>query len=345
MTETLSRKIRSANVLMTLCIVALHATGDKEPRLIPVGIATDFAVPVFFTISAFLYFQGWQPTWECYTQKLRKRLLSLYLPFVCYNVIFACYLYAKSEWLHFPTNKQLPDNGWELLSSILTGWPMMPDGVLWFVRCLLFFALGAPLLAFVVRKGRWTLLPLTVAGFLLARLSNYESVLYWLPCFALGAFCAFFETDVRRWLTPLHSDKRKKWGVTAAFALYIVVVPVMLCNVAYHSLPYYTYRIVAPLWIMALYAAHDDLLPRRLTDALAPFTFFFYCMHTAFLDVARHFIEPLLPSSLFVVTFLLLTATTVVTLWLAGSLLRRQPLIWQLLTGFRNNTQHPSPNT
>ena len=57
MTDTISRKIVSTNILCTILIVCLHARYEYNGVYNIIGTLSDIAVPVFFAISSYLYFE------------------------------------------------------------------------------------------------------------------------------------------------------------------------------------------------------------------------------------------------------------------------------------------------
>lgn len=106
MDEIVSEKIRNTNVLMTLMIVLLHSTISGTFLYKIVGTCCDVAVPVFFTISSFLYFQKWEFSWECYKRKTWTRFKSLFIPFLLYNILFYIYyVFTTNVFNIFPAKK------------------------------------------------------------------------------------------------------------------------------------------------------------------------------------------------------------------------------------------------
>lgn len=110
---------------------------------------TDCAVPMFFVISGFLYFfKNPYLTKEIYKVKTKKKVLTLMVPFFCWNVV-AC-MFEPTRFL----NASLWDKitgFWSLTMDF--GYGRGPwDGPLWFVRDLFVTMLFAPIVEYIVRK-------------------------------------------------------------------------------------------------------------------------------------------------------------------------------------------------
>ena len=324
-----SRKITSANVAMTMLIVLLHTVFDN-PALKGVYVLCQMAVPVFFSISAFLYFQQWEFSWSCYKQKVLRRVKSLWVPFVIFNALVVLYYFVKLYLLPIPSERhELPDV-LEIVTGCLFGIPEPFNGPLWFVRELMVFVLFAPLLGWVVSRGWKWAVAIVMVSFAVGRYASYFSILYWTPCLVLGCYCALFEV---RCLSNKISDKWK-WLVVTCFLMFLAFVYFCLQDAADSSLLYYFYRMSAPVWILLLYTVFDNLLPHRLVMSVAPFTFFIFCSHTFFINIVNALVQGIctLPCGVgeavvFVVAFVMVV--------LAGRLLSCVKPLWKLLTGFR----------
>lgn len=341
MSPTLSRGITHANVLMTLLIVCMHAIWIDETRLLPLFVLTNAAVPTFFVISSLLYFQHWQPTWACYRQKLLSRVRSLLVPYLLYNVLFYGYYVVKIHVLHMPTTKVIPtDTLGEALLCILQS---VPDGVLWYVRDLFLFALIAPLIGLVLRKSRILSAVLTAAS-LGCFLLPYENLFFWTPCLLAGCYVALNADTVVACFGRLHHSLTAR---RAGMLLTIAGVPAVCCAMAsipWDSLPFYLYRMSAPLFVAVAFCAFGSLLPERWVGHLSPLTFFIYCTHPAFVDAAKALVlyGPLADVTMpLAVRYGLVVLCTLLPMVLCAVAVRRlTPWLWRPLTGYRAETRH-----
>lgn len=154
------------------------------------------AVPIFFIISGFLLFYNVQHyNKNIYLSKIRKRVKSLLVPYVLWNLIYLMILYicGQKSFLFL----EVPDlfNGKLSVLQVLQFVFIKPlDGPLWFVRNLFVMALLSPLLYWIVRKTKF-MLPITL--FVFAQIwhnSLLESML-WFSCgvsFAIWKFDFFY---------------------------------------------------------------------------------------------------------------------------------------------------------
>ena len=334
MQPVISKKILSANVLMTGIIVLLHTVFD-EPRLRGVYVLCQVAVPVFFTISAYLYFQRWELSWKCYRQKIQRRLKSLWLPFVLFNALIVVYYYVKLYLLPIPSERQLLLGGLETLCSCLFGVPQVMNGPLWFVRELMVFILLAPLLGWVVLWGWRSTLVIVLASFVACRFASYFSLFYWLPCLAFGCYCALHEESIIGLLDRIRKWTYSKPTVIVCFLCFIAVAYSCLQEAEDSSLFYYAFRMSAPVWTVLIYSLCDNLLPRWLVGQVAPLTFFIFCSHTFFINIVSTLLSRFLPMLPCGLSHLVVFAVSFTLVVLMGKVLSHIRPLWLLLSGFR----------
>lgn len=128
-----------------------HAITDELTRI---------AVPLFFFISGFLFFYRSDFSLKVYGQKLKKRIRTLLVPYMFWNL--AVLLLTFLSQLLLPSmlsgkNKMVADYGW--LDWIDLFWSHT-DGTmpicypLWFIRDLMIMVLFTPVTHFLVRHGK-----------------------------------------------------------------------------------------------------------------------------------------------------------------------------------------------
>jgi surface polysaccharide O-acyltransferase-like enzyme len=131
------------------------AATDFVINLISQGIAR-LAVPLFFAISGYLFFQGEWST-RLYVDKLRRRSRTLLLPFVLWNA-GTLMLYALVQSLP-QTRAYVSYSVWPPIRSLslfgylnaligITGFPILPP--FWFLRDLMVLVVVAPLFHFLL---------------------------------------------------------------------------------------------------------------------------------------------------------------------------------------------------
>ena len=329
MTAQLSSKLTSANTLLTFLIVALHS---NMQQIYPMTLITDMAVPTFFCISAFLYFQNWQPTRAFYLKKLSSRFRSLFIPYILYNVLFYIYYIIKIYVLHIPVTKNIPTAPLDAVLCILGS---VPDGPLWFIRALLFFVLLAPLFGLIIRAHRLAIIPMVIAGIVISRYFYYDTFPHWITCFSVGCFFALYQDEVTNmfhqycptWLRQLITNRLFLLGCLALCCLFFYQVHMQ-------SLPYYLFRIAAPFWFLCFYIKSDPM-PASLVRIAHPYTFYAFGIHVLFIWNINGILTRFFPSNTFL-EFLIQFLGTIILIYLSGLILKRISCVWALLTGFRN---------
>lgn len=316
---------------MALCVVFIHSYGARvadcahivaEPltwqsaydvvRLFCSKVFPGFAVPTFFMISGYLFFLNMrQWNWLAYGEKLRRRVGSLLLPYLGWNVFHCIHL----SW---PTLMKIfrGEAGWPRLWALwhrFGGWGMLWDGhvnqpvyenilgvpmpftapvlaPLWFLRDLMVVVLLAPLIYWLLRLcGRWLLGVLGVC-FLLN---------VWVPVHGSSSTCTFwFSVGAYHSLRGLDlvGEMRRLRGVTYPVAL--ATMALLLCLRASHPGPdSLGLRLLNSVYVLSSsFAAVSvaGVMSGRLRwpQWLVGSTFFIYVSH---IFVRKQVLRPLMP--------------------------------------------------
>lgn len=334
MTKGISQHIKTLNVVLTLLIVALH-TMVWEARMWPLRPLVNVAVPMFFVISSDLYFQRYQPTARCYWQKLRRRLCSLYVPFVVYNALYVPYILLKKHVLHAPDVRGIDVCSTDMLTSVFFGSPWLPNSVTWYLLAVLLFALFAPGVGWVCRRW-WSAVMAMAVSLLCCHLFPYTCVAYWLPCLLMGGWLAAHEAQAAEWWRRWRSVRslRVLAAVLVAGSLLFFAFWLSEADV-FTSVHYFVFRMLAPWLVLLLVFAVGNLLPRRVVLAFSPLTLPVYCLHVVFVNLSVQAVARFLPHLHFALAQLLSFALALLTVVAVCMLLRRVPPLWRVLTGFR----------
>lgn len=217
-----SEKIYVLNLFLILLVLYIHSY-YLEAVDYPVAAALQkftgnnglsrVAVPLFFLLSGMLFFNGVTKVEQCF-QKQKKRVRSLLIPYLLWNIIFV---------LWYVVLQNIPGVG-GFINSDMVGKVMggsLFNGIrelfwtpvafqLWFLRDLLFIVLLAPGLYYLIKYVKWfspiiamaTMELLVGCGFFVA--INYE--LYridGIAFFCLGAGISMYSSleQMDRWLS------------------------------------------------------------------------------------------------------------------------------------------------
>jgi hypothetical protein len=335
MTATISQKIKEINVLMTIFIVALH-TLTWEERMASLRIIVSTAVPMFFIISSYLYFQNYSPTWQFYKNKTISRIKSLYIPFIIYNLIYIPWILFKVNFLHLPDTRHISILSLDTITSIFIGLPETLNPVLWFVRVLIVFVITAPIIGFIVSYTKWITYPLIIINLLILHFFDYYSFFYWLPCFFLGAYLSIFEDNILPFLKSIKSNQLYYYLSIIIIVFYFIFFVFFLNNKDIdYSYQFFLYRMTVPLIIILLYTTIHYILPKKVTTFISPYTFPIYCLHIVFVNVSVQTISRIIPDQYYILTIFLSFFLAFITLLPFCKMLSKIDFLWMLLTGFR----------
>lgn len=336
-----SRTIEWLRFPMAALVVLLHtgALGihSAQPVYRTLSILTSgalcrLAVPCFFFVSGYLFFtkmQEWD--WACYKGKLKKRVRTLLVPYLLWNVIAAALLYSYRSW-------RMRLDGLDPVSFIAQvkewgGWwdaDVSFDGPLWFIRHLMFLCLLAPLVWYLVK--RWGLYWLALCSVALMFSSSFEGIC----TFSAGAYFQIHGKDLL--------GELRKVRVPAYIMSILLLAGIVL--VYDNSFLYVLFR---GLFILFGIIAAFNLVSSALEGGsfkVRPFlglsSFFIFAAHNILIlhDVARWAVLHLIPgrgTELFncIDLFLRPTIAVFVCLLLYWLMSRLMPRTMAVLTGGR----------
>lgn len=150
-TKVLSEKIKIASFICTVMVVFRHSLnhiafwGQWNPSTISGFIEggnstlTEVAVPLFFTISGFFFFNKTYYPLQFYLKMVTKKIKSLITPFLIWNFVGALILIATHKFIY---ENSLFDYFTALVRS---DW----YGPLWYIRTLVIFMLAYPIYGWI----------------------------------------------------------------------------------------------------------------------------------------------------------------------------------------------------
>lgn len=233
------------------------------------------AVPVFYIISGYLFFvnvKEWSG--QVYRQKLLRRVKTLLIPYLFWNLLMAWKLQTFS-WEVFwtfwkPSGIQIDWFGHEQLMTAPANMP------LWFLRDLMIVSLLTPIIYIGVKKlGSWLLTGLTLVY--LSGVCAFVPGLsaYAVFFFTLGSFLAIRKMDL--YMTMLRFER-------PAYVLsFLLAVAMML---TYHATVFSSimlcFRVVGAVAVFCLAYRILALTSRRLPTVVCHSAYFVYLAHFVF---------------------------------------------------------------
>lgn len=202
--KSTSDNIKTLGVVMTAAIVMYHcgatASSNAGGGMVDlwlndhVSIAFNqigvFAMSYFFTVTGFLFFLGL--SLGKIPSKIRKRVKTLLIPYVAWEIIATCYYAAIGRTYSF--------NAWASTVFLFNAWP--PDGALWYVYAIFLLACCSYVLLPLLNNGKFggvAVLVCFFACYFFCNTSNpaissivsygyLGNVLTYLPAYVLGAY-------------------------------------------------------------------------------------------------------------------------------------------------------------
>lgn len=293
-----SKKIKVLSFVLILLVLYIHSFYNEaiDTRLASSvqtfvgggGIAI-VAVPMFFVISGFLFFNNIGNVKNCFP-KIKKRASSLLVPYLIWNCVFV---------LWYVVLQNLPGIGGminsDMLTQIFAG--SFIEGIdamfvapaafqLWFLRDLIIIVMLSPLLYLLLKYGKW----IVVVGLLLVtpyikevtETFNQFGIAY----FAMGGAIAMYSDliTIDRFLT--------KPVVICSSFIYLVHAVMLSANVQLDFRYVGVISVLAAIitvWRLYDWIASNQSLTSKLTplNSLLGYSFFIYLFHEPVFNIIK----------------------------------------------------------
>src|ERR1017187_8695380 len=248
------------------------------------------AVPILFLISGFLLFEGFEMTWSACKGKLRRRLETLLIPFLFWNLLTLGLLLlgeirpaTRSYFVGNPQWPLLTSFGWmDYLRAFGIGGAYPIAYQFWYVRDLMGLVLLSPLI-WVILKSK-AALPFIICVSLLWTIGWWP--LLWpnvgvVFFFCLGAYLSSNKMDI------CILDARGKWIILAAY-IPMLFIDVLSRGSAENNL-FHKATILLGItiaWWLTSLVCLNPALTTRLTH-LGEASFFVFAAHEPVLTIFR----------------------------------------------------------
>lgn len=331
------------NFLLSLMIVFHHAftvNVDYNGSLLlqaygwTIGIQrfmynlSECAVPMFYFLSAFLFYRTFDGSWIQYKEKIRRRFFSLFIPYV----IFCTFGYVK----HLSV---IGLGGGNFTGYIYSLWvcDTMP---LWFIRELMALSLLAPILWRLIQRPFLVLLLSIILIFLITiGIIPYRSFLYWIPIYIMGAMLD------KKILSKLYILMENRVGLCCSIVIcvmYIIWAWLLPNGISradmtwVQNMDFIMFRIATPLvflplsWILFRYHIRD----RRFMK----YSFFVYCMHFPVITILGIVLDRLMGMAWYfemIKYTIIIVLTYTICVLMAMMMQKYTPSLWYILNGHR----------
>lgn len=298
-----------------------------------------FAVPTFFAISGYLFFYKIKDFGiSCYKYKLRRRIRSLLVPYVIWNIFYFVLFALKAKYMSggmYSADTTDYDIGY-LITGLWSTYAYSGDNVpiyfaFWFVRDLMVIVLLSPVVYWGIKKlGIWFLGILLIYAIICMTTSIIPNTIMPLAplFFSIGSY--------------LSITGREKFSLPASylFALYCILISVLFA-IEYNTLNnklfhYFIVLIGFPsLIFIGGYLNARIKIPKFFSES----SFFVYALHVFFLSITNKLLFTIFhPQNQLSSILIFLSSITfaVILCCLAYNILKRfLPVLAKVLSGGR----------
>ena len=288
---------------------------------------SECAVPMFYFLSAYLFYRTYDGTWSNYKEKIYRRFYSLFIPYI----IFCTLGYIK--------HLAVIGVGGDFVDYLHSLWvcDTMP---LWFIRELMALSLLSPVF-WALMKNKY--ITIVIAIMLIAIVAigviPYRSFLYWIPVYLMGA------TLTKVNLCKFDNAMNKKWFVLFSmilFGAYVIGAWFLPNGISREEMTwsenmfFIMFRVLTPIallpltWFLYHYQIHD----RRFMG----YSFFVYCMHFPVITILGIVLDRFMGTSLnieLVKYFFIVGLTYTICVLMAMVIQRFTPMVWHIINGHR----------
>lgn len=289
--KILSGKLNALSLLSTFFVLVLHAGGQVEMALqkdrlslfvsdvLSNGICSG-AVPMFYLVSGFLWSKNIDLRCRGWIGSLQKRLYTLVVPYVCWNVLACIY------W-HFVHGFPWPSFG--EIFGLSCYFPA--HHALWYVKWLLVFFVLSPLPIVVIRfcSGRAFAERMLFAVCVGAVCFTKSVTCFGLICCTLGLWLGF---GYERYVALSHQAIKRLAGIACVCLALFLTARVLHTTISGHDPRFLWFPMI--LAMLATFWLGFDALEIRgvrggLLKRMSSVTFFVYCFHFVVLDHVNAF--------------------------------------------------------
>lgn len=286
MNKKISNIIKWQNFTMTILIVLLHSaylpensselTNYLHSYIVAIG---DTAVPTFFVISSYLFFYNLDL--KNYKLKIKKRIVSLVIPYLIWSTIFYVFYLICSL---IPGIKSIMNYNIVVFSPL----GMVQDILLckyipqfWYIRILFIIMLLTIIFLKIVKKMGERIAIITVFTMYILNIlvnPNTTKILFWIPLFWLTGWYTLFYKDK---IGCFFSFKEKN-RIIYAFSFFFIGFIVSLFEI--NSRVYFLWRNISPILVLLLL---KECKFAERECKLSVYSFYIYAMHYCFIAIFR----------------------------------------------------------
>ena len=288
---------------------------------------TDLAVPTFFVLSGYLFFQNYSP--NILIKKWKSRLFSILIPYLIWNAIGYLYILIISMVPSFKDRMTTSIDGFNLYDffrAIIFGEYNM---VTWFLQCLIVYIIVTPILYWII-KYKLGVVITTIVLLVLLTIINKQIVNCWI-LYVVGACIGLHGKNFVKM-------KYRNSSVILSWVLLLVSVILGMIfdfQATTHQITVYT--AVRLLQVIAIWICADLLAIERTPRWWMKISFFIYVCYGLILESVEKLFLITLGRNVLGATldFVLAPIITLIFIMILAFVLRKIKPLWSVLTGSR----------
>lgn len=223
MNQNISKAISFLRLPLILLVVLIHVPriecGSECYRITTHFLScviSGIAVPLFFVISGYLFFLS-EFSIAKYLKKIKKRIYSLLIPYLLWNLFALIFLMLPHYDTYEFTLGNVLISFWNCHDSFIHATSSNPiDFPMWYIRDLMICNLIAPAYYYIIRHTRFLLPVVFIALWVFGILSPVTGIsVIAVAFYSLGAYIAIHHQDA--------IDEHKGWWSVAGVILFIAL--------------------------------------------------------------------------------------------------------------------------
>jgi surface polysaccharide O-acyltransferase-like enzyme len=344
----LSKKLRFISFISIILVVYLHSynlvvkfkEGTQSiikfdinsflQTLISQGFAR-IAVPFFFMISGYLFFYNFNPTYENFFIKYKKRFFSLVVPYISWSIWgIALFYILQSMPISEPFFTKELIRSYSLNKILDTVFIHPIPYQLWFVSDLIKYICISPIIYFLIANySFYPIIPFFMLWFfnINFKIASIEGVLY----FLIGSFFAIKNINIMR------MPKRKNIKLLTATWIVLLLVKTY-CEL--NSIPVFIlYKFCIFFGIISMWFQYDFYKTWDKCSKFTHYTFFIYVFHEPILTIFKKALLRIMGVSEFsnLIVYLIAPILTIIfSIIIARVLKKLSNPIYKIITGSRD---------
>lgn len=351
-----SQTIKWMRYPLMLLIVLIHTDTPLLNSMPQWGVSAAFyymmqtiltlAVPMFFIFSGYWFFRNTETfTLEDYTSKLKKRVMTIFVPYVIWNYfawafqMFVVCLQGHADWI--PKDVFTPQNILDVIVGWSEGYQGMPKAFqLWFLRDMLVVCLLAPQLYLLLKGRKPYILLIFAAIYLLPGVQSWHPIIKRFPSallfFSIGAYMGIHKQNM------VEMARRVPLWLSIIVTTLLLALSIWQCMTygKYISLARNAFSIVSVIPTLQIASMMVERFSLKPTAFIADSNFFLFALHPLIMNyllvepLANHFTNT--PFHFWLVYFMELIVPAIVCVILYAIMHRFMPKTTNLLTGGRS---------